>query len=178
MIRKQVAQKYINRVQAKKSLDERKPEFTYTPDVTDDVFVTIRPKETQQNGWCMNYYKFLDLLLLDALNCHVILAFIEIVDFSIYICQNIGENLTFQKWEIRKCSMLHGIKISTCCGIVSCTLYVCLWWLLNKTLFFLFLETLVKFTTLKSLWKSMFRFHFGLNSVKLNTSLRNFKPSF
>jgi len=50
MIRKQVAQKYINRVQAKKSLDERKPEFTYTPDVTDDVFVTIRPKETQQNG--------------------------------------------------------------------------------------------------------------------------------
>ncbi|KAH3849176.1 ribosome biogenesis protein BRX1 homolog [Dreissena polymorpha] len=50
LIRRQVAQKYINRVHAKKSLDERKPEFTYRSDITDDVFVTIRPEDNQQNG--------------------------------------------------------------------------------------------------------------------------------
>lgn len=50
MLRRQVAHKYINRVQAKKSLDERKPEFTYAPDVTDDVFVTIQPEDSTQNG--------------------------------------------------------------------------------------------------------------------------------
>lgn len=50
LLRRQVAQKYVNRVQAKKSLEDRKPEFTYTSDVTDDVFVTIQPEDTQHNG--------------------------------------------------------------------------------------------------------------------------------
>ncbi|KAL4235619.1 Ribosome biogenesis protein BRX1 [Mactra antiquata] len=43
LIRKQVAKKYIHRVEAKKSLEDRKPEYTYPSDITDDVFVTIRP---------------------------------------------------------------------------------------------------------------------------------------
>ncbi|XP_045158339.1 ribosome biogenesis protein BRX1 homolog [Mercenaria mercenaria] len=50
LLRRQVAQKYVNRVQSKKSLEERKPEFTYTSDVTDDVFVTIQPEDSKQNG--------------------------------------------------------------------------------------------------------------------------------
>ncbi|WAR24312.1 BRX1-like protein [Mya arenaria] len=50
MLRRQVAQKYIHRVHAKKSLDERKPEETYAKDITDDVFVTIRPEQNNQNG--------------------------------------------------------------------------------------------------------------------------------
>lgn len=50
MLRKQVAQKYISRIHAKQSLDARKPEFTYAKDITDDVFVTIRPEQAQQNG--------------------------------------------------------------------------------------------------------------------------------
>ena len=50
LLRRQVASKYVNRVQAKKSLEDRKPEFTYTSDVTDDVFVTIKPEDMKQNG--------------------------------------------------------------------------------------------------------------------------------
>lgn len=48
ILKKQVASKYIQRVYAKKSLESRKPEFTYPTDVTDDVFVTIRPEDADE----------------------------------------------------------------------------------------------------------------------------------
>ena len=45
-----MASKYIERVQAKKAFDDRKPEKTYPTDITDDVFSTARPEEEAQNG--------------------------------------------------------------------------------------------------------------------------------
>ncbi|XP_069128291.1 ribosome biogenesis protein BRX1 homolog [Argopecten irradians] len=42
---KKFAQKYVSRVQAKKSLEERKPDEPYKRDPTDDVFLTIRPED-------------------------------------------------------------------------------------------------------------------------------------
>ena len=50
MLRKQVAHKYIERVQSKKSREDRKPEQTYPTDITDGVFVTIGPDAEAQNG--------------------------------------------------------------------------------------------------------------------------------
>lgn len=50
LLRKQVAHKYIDRIHAKKSLENRKPEKTYPTDITDDVFLTARPDDEAQNG--------------------------------------------------------------------------------------------------------------------------------
>ncbi|KAL5021634.1 hypothetical protein ScPMuIL_000789 [Solemya velum] len=47
MLRKKVSQKYVSRVQSKKSLEDRRPEESYKTDVTDDVFVTIRPEQAK-----------------------------------------------------------------------------------------------------------------------------------
>ncbi|XP_064606939.1 ribosome biogenesis protein BRX1 homolog [Liolophura sinensis] len=47
ILRKQVAKKYINRVESKKSLLSRRKDFdqTYKLDPTDDVFLTIKPED-------------------------------------------------------------------------------------------------------------------------------------
>lgn len=54
LVKLQVAKKYIHRVEAKKSLEERKPEFTYPSDITDDVFVTINSENTSQGSQKIN----------------------------------------------------------------------------------------------------------------------------
>lgn len=47
MLKKKVAEKYISRVYAKKSLDSRRSQDTYKSDITDDVFVTIKPEDAK-----------------------------------------------------------------------------------------------------------------------------------
>lgn len=51
MMRKRGAQKYMSRVQAKKSLETRRGQPSYEADPTDDVFVTIRPEDTEEKSW-------------------------------------------------------------------------------------------------------------------------------
>ncbi|XP_071118032.1 ribosome biogenesis protein BRX1 homolog [Haliotis cracherodii] len=46
-LRQIVASKYINRVDAKKSLEVRRPKESYRLDPTDDVFTTIRPEDAR-----------------------------------------------------------------------------------------------------------------------------------
>lgn len=50
MMRKRGAQKYMSRVQAKKSLETRRGQPSYEADPTDDVFVTIRPEDTEEKS--------------------------------------------------------------------------------------------------------------------------------
>lgn len=47
ILKKKVAHKYISRVYAKKSLDSRRSQETYKSDITDDVFVTIKPEDAK-----------------------------------------------------------------------------------------------------------------------------------
>lgn len=45
LLHKKVARKYVSRVEAKKSLELRRPETSYSLDPTDEVFTTIRPED-------------------------------------------------------------------------------------------------------------------------------------
>ncbi|XP_061175770.1 ribosome biogenesis protein BRX1 homolog [Saccostrea echinata] len=50
LMRKKGAQKYMSRIQAKKSLETRRGQPSYETDPTDEVFVTIRPDVVQDNS--------------------------------------------------------------------------------------------------------------------------------
>lgn len=49
-MRKRGAQKYMSRIQAKKSLEMRRDQPSYETDPTDDVFVTIRPEDAEEDS--------------------------------------------------------------------------------------------------------------------------------
>lgn len=51
LMRKRGAQKYMSRIQAKKSLEMRRGQPSYETDPTDDVFVTIRPEDAEEDSW-------------------------------------------------------------------------------------------------------------------------------
>ncbi|XP_011431881.1 ribosome biogenesis protein BRX1 homolog [Magallana gigas] len=50
LMRKRGAQKYMSRIQAKKSLEMRRGQPSYETDPTDDVFVTIRPEDAEEDS--------------------------------------------------------------------------------------------------------------------------------
>lgn len=50
LMRKRGAQKYMSRIQAKKSLETRRGQPSYETDPTDDVFVTIRPEDAEEDS--------------------------------------------------------------------------------------------------------------------------------
>lgn len=50
LMRKRGAQKYMSRIQAKKSLEIRRGQPSYETDPTDDVFVTIRPEDAEEDS--------------------------------------------------------------------------------------------------------------------------------
>lgn len=50
LMRKKGAQKYMSRIQAKKSLEMRRGQPSYETDPTDDVFVTIRPEDAEEDS--------------------------------------------------------------------------------------------------------------------------------
>lgn len=51
LMRKRGAQKYMSRIQAKKSLEMRRGQPSYETDPTDDVFVMIRPEDAEEDSW-------------------------------------------------------------------------------------------------------------------------------
>lgn len=50
LMKKRGAQKYMSRIQAKKSLEMRRGQPSYETDPTDDVFVTIRPEDAEEDS--------------------------------------------------------------------------------------------------------------------------------
>ncbi|XP_048759824.1 ribosome biogenesis protein BRX1 homolog [Ostrea edulis] len=50
VMRKRGAQKYMSRIQAKKSLETRRGQPSYETDPTDEVFVTIGPEDAENNS--------------------------------------------------------------------------------------------------------------------------------